>query len=166
MKEESIVLNQTQINQKMERIAFQIYENTFEEHSIFVGGISGNGFLLAERIVAKLSGISDQNIRLFEVTVNKENPLDNEIALSIDDSDLSQSTVIIFDDVINSGRTMMYAVRRILNNNLKVLKVATLLNRTHRRYPVQAEFVGLNIATTLRDRIVVELGANEIAFLD
>jgi pyrimidine operon attenuation protein/uracil phosphoribosyltransferase len=166
MKEKSIVLNQVQINQKIERIAFQIYENTFEENSIFVGGIAGNGFLLAERIVSKLMEISTQNIRLFEVIVDKENPLDTEISLSIDDNDLSQSTVIIFDDVINSGRTMMYAVRRILNNKLKVLKVATLVNRTHRRYPVQAEYVGLNIATTLKDKIVVELGANEIAFLD
>lgn len=166
MVEKSIVLNQQQIKQKIERIAFEILENTFEEEEIFVAGISGNGFLLAERIIAKLNQISDQKVRLFEVTVNKDNPLDHEIKLSIDDIDLSDRTVIIFDDVINSGRTMIHAVRRILDNKLNVLKVATLVNRTHRRYPVKADFVGLNIATTLKDNIIVELGENEIAYLE
>ncbi len=166
MEERSIVLNQQQINQKIERISYEIYENTFEEEEIFVAGISGNGFLLAERIISKLTEISDQKIRLFEVCLNKENPLDHEISLSVDDNDLSTSTVIIIDDVINSGRTMIHAVRRILDNKLNVLKVATLVNRTHRRYPVKADFVGLNISTTLKDNIVVELGANEIAYLD
>lgn len=165
MNDKSIVLNQEQIKQKIERIAYEILENTFEEKEIFVGGIAGNGFLLAERIVSKLNEISDQQIKLFEVTVNKDNPNDFPINLSIDDQDLSQSTIIIFDDVINSGRTMIHAVKRILDNKISVLKVATLVNRTHRRYPVQADFVGLNISTTLKDNIVVELGEKEIAYL-
>jgi pyrimidine operon attenuation protein/uracil phosphoribosyltransferase len=165
MKDKSMVLDQRQIQQKIERIAFEIYENTFEEEILYVAGISGNGFLLAERMVGLLSKISDQDVRLFEVTVNKDNPLDETIKLSIDDSDLSARTVIIFDDVINSGRTMIHAVRRILDNKLNVLKVATLVNRTHRRFPVQADFVGLNISTTLQDNIIVELGDNEIAYL-
>jgi len=165
MNEKSIVLNQAQIKQKIERISYEIVENTFEEHEIFVGGIAGNGFLLAERIVSKLSEISDQKIRLFEISINKDNPTDFPINLSIDDQDLSERTIIIFDDVINSGRTMIHAVKRILDNKIKVLKVATLVNRTHRRYPVQADFVGLNISTTLKDNIVVELGEKEIAYL-
>jgi pyrimidine operon attenuation protein / uracil phosphoribosyltransferase len=166
MNDKSIVLNQEQIKQKIERIAYEILENTFEEKEIFVGGIAGNGFLLAERIVSKLNEISNQQIKLFEVTVNnKDNPNDFAINLSIDDQDLSQSTIIIFDDVINSGRTMIHAVKRILDNKISVLKVATLVNRTHRRYPVQADFVGLNMSTTLKDNIIVELGAKEIAYL-
>lgn len=166
MTEKSIVLNQTQIKQKIERIAYEILENTFEEKEVFVGGIAGNGFLLAERIVSKLGEISTQKIKLFEVSINKDNPHDFPINLSIDDHDLSESTIIIFDDVINSGRTMSHAVKRILDNKIHVLKVATLVNRTHRRYPVLADFVGLNISTTLKDNIVVELGAKEIAYLN
>ena len=102
MNDKSMVLDQRQIQQKIERIAFEIYENTFEEEVLFVRGLSGNGFLLAERMVSLLSKISDQDVRLFEVTVNKDNPLDEAVKLSIDDSDLSERTVIIFDDVINS----------------------------------------------------------------
>ena len=166
MKKESIVLDKNQIRQKTERIAYQIVENSFEEKKIYIGGIDGNGFLFAEKLVAKLAEISDQEIKLFNVKVLKDAPMDDEIKLSVDDNDLSGSTVIIVDDVINSGRTMIYAVRRLLRNDLMQLKVATLVNRTHRRFPVHADFVGLNIATTLLDNITVEFGENEIAYLN
>lgn len=166
MKEASIVLNAVQIQQKIERIAFEIMETTFETPTIYIGGISGNGFLFAERLVLKLNDISDQKIMLFEIKVNKDKPLEEAISLSVDDTNISQSTVILVDDVINSGRTMMHAVRRLLQNQLNVLKVATMVNRTHRRYPVHADFVGINIATTLRDNITVVFGKNECAYLD
>ena len=166
MGKESTVLRKEQIKQKTERIAYQIMENTFEEPKIFVGGIAGNGFLFAEKLVAKLNEISNQEIYLFEIKVIKDAPLDDEIELSVDDTDLSNSTVVLVDDVINSGRTMIYAVRRLLQNNLRVLKVATLVNRTHRRFPVHADFVGLNISTTMHENITVEFGDEEIAYLD
>jgi pyrimidine operon attenuation protein / uracil phosphoribosyltransferase len=162
----SIVLDKWQIEQKIERIAFEILENTFEAKHVFIAGISGNGYLFAERLVKKLGDISKQKFELFEITVNKDQPLSTGIKLSIDDSRLIGATVILADDVINSGRTMIHAVRRLLENELAVLKVATLVNRTHRRYPVHADFVGLNIATTLKDNILVQFGENERAYLD
>lgn len=165
MENKSIVLNEHQITQKTERIAYQIYENTFEEKVLYIGGIAGNGFLFAERLVAALNKISDQEIRLFEISIDKDNPLNSEVRLSIDDTDLTDATCILVDDVINSGRTMIYAVRRLLDKELRVLKVATLVNRAHRRFPVQADFVGISITTTLKDNIIVELGKDEIAFL-
>jgi pyrimidine operon attenuation protein/uracil phosphoribosyltransferase len=165
MKDASIVLNQTQIKQKTERIAFEILENSFEEETIFIAGIAGNGFTLAERIAHHLTTITDQEVRLFAVQVQKDNPLDAPITLSIADEDLTNQMVVIIDDVINSGRTMIHAVRRLLENKINILKVATLVNRTHRRYPVQADFVGLNIATTLKDNIIVELESTEVAYL-
>ncbi len=166
MNNESIVLDKTQINQKTERIAYQILENSFEEKEIYVGGISGNGFLFAEKLVEVLKSISEQKILLFEITVVKDSPMKKEVKLSIDDNDLSGSTVILVDDVINSGRTMIYAVRRLLENELMKLKVATLVNRTHRRFPVHADFVGMDISTTLQDNITVQFGENEMAYLD
>lgn len=166
MKQASIVLDRSQINQKIERIAFEIMENTFENPQIFIGGISGNGFLFAERLVSKLQEISTQQIMLFEISVNKDKPLEDTIRLSVDETNLSKATVILVDDVINSGRTMIHAVRRLLQSQLDVLKVATMVNRTHRRYPVHADFVGLNIATTLKDNITVVFGEDERAYLD
>lgn len=166
MKTKSIVLDRRQIEQKTERIAFEILENTFDSPKIYVGGISGFGFVFAQRLVKKLQNISGQEIRLFEITVNKEAPSKSSIALSIDENELNGATVILVDDVINSGRTLIYAVAKLLDHEVHVLKVATLVNRTHRRYPVHADFVGLNIATTLKDHIMVSLGDEEMAYLE
>ena len=166
MEEKSIVLSEAEIHQKIDRIAFQIYENTFEQSILYVGGISGNGFLLAEQLIACLNKISDQSIRLFELSIHKDEPLHHDINLSIADEDLSKATVILVDDVINSGRTMSYAVRKILENEVNVLKIATLVNRTHRRFPVHADFVGLDIASTLQDHIRVDLEEKPVAFLE
>lgn len=165
MKSKSVVLDRRQIEQKTERIAFEIMENTFENPKIYVGGITGNGFSFAERLVTKLKEISKQDVRLFEVTVNKEDPSKSSVALSIHENELNGATVILVDDVINSGRTLIYAVKKLLDHEVHILKIATLVNRTHRRYPVHADFVGLNIATTLKDTIMVSLGEEEMAYL-
>ncbi|MBI3135585.1 MAG: phosphoribosyltransferase [Bacteroidetes bacterium] len=166
MKTKSIVLDRRQIEQKTERIAFEIIENTFETPVIYVGGISGNGFLFAERLVKQLAKITKQEVRLFEITVNKDAPAKSSVSLSIEAKELNGATVILVDDVINSGRTLIYAVGKLMDHEVHVLKVATLVNRTHRRYPVHADFVGLNIATTLKDNIMVSLGTEEMAYLE
>lgn len=165
MKSKSIVLNKTQIAQKTERIAFEIVENTFENDVIYIGGIDGFGFSFAERLTESLKKISKQQVRLFKVVVNKENPNASPILISIPENELDNATVILVDDVINSGRTLIYAVKKLLEHNLQTLKIACLVNRTHRRFPVHADFVGLHIATTLKDNIMVSLGDEEMAYL-
>ncbi|MEX1002989.1 MAG: phosphoribosyltransferase family protein [Crocinitomicaceae bacterium] len=166
MDKQSIVLNQLQIRQKTERIALEVYENTFEETKIYIAGIEGNGFLFAEKLVDQLKKYSPQEIRLFKIQVNKSNPLDEEVSYSLPKNELKDASVVLVDDVINSGRTMIYAVKTLLSNPLKQLKVATLVNRTHRRYPVQADFVGVHISTTLKDSIIVDFGDPEMAYLE
>ena len=163
------ILNQNQITQKTERIAFQIYENFHSESQIFIGGIEGNGFIFAERLVEQLEIIAGKDfkdgIRLFSVKVNKDNPLEKKINLSIEDDFLKDANVILVDDVINSGRTLIHAVSRLLENRVRCIKTAILVNRTHRRYPISADFVGMDITTTLQDNIRVELGKTETAYL-
>ncbi|MDX1350413.1 MAG: phosphoribosyltransferase family protein, partial [Putridiphycobacter sp.] len=92
-------------------------------------------------------------------------PLSKPITLSIEDEKLKQGNIIIVDDVINSGRTLIHAVGRVLNNPVKKLKTAVLVNRTHRRFPISADFEGMAISTTLQDNIIVEFGAKECAYL-
>ncbi|MCH2235002.1 MAG: phosphoribosyltransferase [Crocinitomicaceae bacterium] len=163
--ENSTVLQNDQILQKTKRIAYQIHENTYNEEEVYIGGIAGTGYILAERIVAHLNALREKDVHLFEIKLNKKHPLGERIQISVDDESLKNNPVIVVDDVINSGKTMIYAVNRILENPVKILKIATLVNRTHRRYPVQADFVGLNIATTLQDNILVELGETNGAYL-
>ena len=161
------ILDAKQIAQKTERIAYEIYENTFEEPQVFIGGIKGNGYVFAQRLREKLNEISTttNNVHLFEISLNKTNPLQNNVDLSIDSNHLKDATVILVDDVINSGSTLLHATAKLLAQEVKSIKTAILVNRTHRRFPVLADYVGLNITTTLQDNIVVEFGKKEQAYL-
>lgn len=167
--ETTIILDSRQIEQKTERIAYEIYENSFNEEILFIGGIKGNGFEFAERLIEKLNLIArdsyPKGIRLFEISVNKSNPLSHSIDLSLSDEELENSAVILVDDVINSGSTLIHATSRILQQNVKTIKTAILVNRTHRKFPILADYVGLDITTTLQDNIVVEFGDKECAYL-
>ena len=134
------ILNQNQISQKIERIAFQIYEQFFNEDQLFIGGIEGNGFEFAERLSMRVKDIAKQDfkdgIHLFKISMDKDLPLSHPITLSIDDALLENANIIIADDVINSGRTIIHAVGRILKYPVKSIKTAILVNRTHRRFPI------------------------------
>lgn len=166
---ETLILNSVQIEQKTERIAYEIFENSFNEPQLLIGGIKGNGFQFAQRLVVKLNQISKgffpKGINLFEVSVNKSNPLNHSIDLTISDNELNNNVVILVDDVINSGSTLIHATSRILQQPVKTIKTAILVNRTHRRFPILADYVGLDITTTIKDNIVVEFGKNEKAYL-
>lgn len=166
---ETLILDSQQIQQKIERIAFQVYENTYNESQLFIAGIKGNGLEFAKRLTEQVRRISSSDyskgVNLIEIEMDKNNPSADQILLSVNASDLDQVTVILTDDVINSGRTMMYGAGELLKQPIKELKTATLVNRTHRRFPILADFVGLDITTTLQDKIVVEFGEKERAYL-
>lgn len=161
----TIVLNETQIEQKIKRIAYEILENNFEAETLFLFGIKGNGMVLAEELTKILKNISDQKIISGEITVNKQNPLNQEIKTSIDLTQIKGQTVILIDDVINSGKTMQYALIKLLEYPTKRIKTVALVDRKHRRYPIRCDYVGLTLSTTLQDRIEVNLDGVKEAYL-
>jgi pyrimidine operon attenuation protein/uracil phosphoribosyltransferase len=161
----TIVLNETQIEQKVKRIAYEILENNFEAETLFLIGIKGNGMILAEELTKILKNISDQKIITGEIIVNKQNPLNQEIKTSIDLTQIKDQTVILIDDVINSGKTMQYALIKLLEYPTKRIKTVALVDRKHRRYPIRCDYVGLTLSTTLQDRIEVNLDGVKEAYL-
>ena len=104
-----IILSQQEIDQKITRLAHQIIENTFEQESLFIGGICGNGIVLAEKIKNIIEKNSNQKITVFEINVNKIEPWSEEIKLSVSQEVLKNGYILMIDDVINSGKTMQYA---------------------------------------------------------
>jgi pyrimidine operon attenuation protein/uracil phosphoribosyltransferase len=109
---------------------------------------------------------SDQEIHVFEITVNKDEPWSEPITLSIDEKLLKNAYIILVDDVLNSGKTMQYALMKFLERATKSIKTVALVDRTHRRYPIKADFVGLSLSTTLKERVEVDLdGENSRAYL-
>lgn len=161
----TVVLNETQIEQKINRIAYEILENNFEVETLFLFGIKGNGSALAQELSDILSNISDQKVVTAEITMNKQNPLSQEITASIDLKKIKNQTVILIDDVINSGKTMQYALIKLLEFPTKRIKTVALVDRKHRRYPIRCDYVGLTLSTTLQDRIEVNFDGTKEAFL-
>lgn len=147
------ILDAIQINQKLNRMAYQVYESNFKEKNLLIVGIAGNGFKVAERIALLLTEISSINIKVGKITLHKEQPWLNEPIVDFTEKDYENKSVILVDDVLNSGATLMYAVKLFLNKPVKQLNTLILVDRSHTRFPVKADFVGLSLSTTLQERI-------------
>lgn len=161
------ILNTDQIQKKTDRITFQIYEDTVGTNELIIAGIDGNGYTFSEKIYDCLKNISDQKIAHVKVCIDKDSPLSHKIDLGLSPEELKGSTVILVDDVINSGRTLIHAASEILKHNVRSLKTAVLVDRKHRRFPIKSDFVGLEVSTTLQNHIAVEFsGMDGIAYLD
>ena len=153
----TLILNSKQIEQKINRIAYEIYENNSDEKEIIIAGIADNGFVLAKRIADVLLKISKIKSQLIEISMNKENPFGDEIKIKVSDKELKNKVVILVDDVLNSGKTLIFGAKLFLRSPVKRLTTAVLVDRGHNRYPIKADFVGLSLSTTLQEHITVEL---------
>ncbi len=150
------ILTHDQITKKINRIAFQIYEDNHSEKEIVLVGIEKKGFLLAKKLTEKLQEISSIKIAVTSLYVNKDNPLSETPRLSIDTKELDDKVIILVDDVLNSGKTLIYGVKYLLDFNIKRMSTVVLVDRNHKRYPIGTHYVGLSLSTTLKDHISIE----------
>lgn len=160
MPESNIILNSEQIQNKIRRIAFQIYESNFDETQLILAGISRNGYLFADKLKNILEQISDLDIILCEVTVDKKNPL-NPVKTSLPSSCYENKSIVLTDDVLNSGTTLIYGVKHFLDVPLKRFKTAVLVDRSHKKYPVKADFKGISLSTSLNEMVRVHFKEDE-----
>jgi pyrimidine operon attenuation protein / uracil phosphoribosyltransferase len=160
------ILTNDEISQKLIRLAHQIIENTWDVSEIYLGGISGNGFEMATELANVIRSNSQTNVTCFEININKDQPWSEEIKLSISQDLLKNAYIILVDDVLNSGKTMQYALVKFLQHPTKAIKTVVMVDRSHRRYPIKADFVGLSLSTTLSDRVEIFKKDNQFeAFL-
>ena len=157
--ENSTILTNEQIQNKTRRIAYQIYEDNCKESEIVIAGINGNGFIFAQKISKILTEISDLKVVLCEVKMDKKNPL-NEISTSIKSSEYKNKSLILVDDVLNSGTTLIYGIKHFLEVPIKRFNTAVLVNRNHKKYPVKADYKGISLSTSMREHISVVFEAN------
>jgi pyrimidine operon attenuation protein/uracil phosphoribosyltransferase len=163
----TLILSATQVEQKTQRIAHQILEKNYDEKEIVLIGIANRGYLLAEKINAILQNITEIKVTLHKLKLHKDKPLDNDVDFSTDLDYLNNKSIILIDDVLNSGRTLIYATRYILESKLKYLTTVVLVDRKHRKFPIKANFVGLTLSTTLQEHISVDFKEGGIkVFLD
>lgn len=155
--EKTLILSPRKVLQKIERIAHQIAEQNFDETELIIIGIKNRGYEIASQLTSILDTIDiDFKVTLLSLTLNKRNVIDGEINLSEPLDTIANKSVILVDDVLNSGKTLIYAVKHILNADLKKLTTAVLVDRRHRKFPIKADLAGLTLSTTILEHISVE----------
>ena len=152
----NVILNHEEINNKIRRIAFQILESNVDENEVVLAGIDSNGYIFAKKLKTTLQKISDINPILCKVSINKKQPWD-PITTSIPETEYANKSLVLVDDVLNSGTTLIYGVKHFLNVPLKQFKTAVLVNRNHKKYPVKADFKGISLSTSLHEHVNVIL---------
>ncbi len=155
----NIILNTDAIRKKIGRMAWQIYEDHAQEKELVFAGIRDKGHIVARSLGRKLEEISPLRVRQLEVTLDKTNPKRVEIS---DSSNLNGKTIILVDDVANSGRTLLYALKPFLEFLPSSIRIAVLIDRRHKSFPITPDYSGYSLSTTLRDHILVEMRGEEI----
>ncbi len=154
MSTSNMILNNEQIQHKIKRIAYQIYESNVDESEIILAGIARSGFVFANRLKTVLEEISNLKVTLCEVKLDKKNPL-NGVKTSLPTSNYQDKSIVLIDDVLNSGTTLIYGIKHFLEVPLKRFKTAVLVDRSHKKYPVKADFKGISLSTSLNEMVKV-----------
>lgn len=151
------ILAQAKVDQIIKRIAYQIHENNMDEQVVLVG-VDLGGRKLAEQINKTLQEVAGKSSICHTISLDKENPLNVDILIDGDDANLNGKTVILCDDVLNSGRTLAYSLTKLLTLNVKKVETAVLVLRTHGRFPIYANYKGYELSTTIKEHVEVRPG--------
>lgn len=147
------ILDEKAVQRKLRRMAFQIAENNEGESSLIIAGIAGNGTVVAQNLVQQLKQIIPLPIQLLTIHLNKKAPRE----VTVDpQTDFTDRNIVVVDDVANTGKTMLYALKPFLEFYPRKIQTLVLVERSHKRFSIQPDYVGLSITTTLQEHITVE----------
>jgi pyrimidine operon attenuation protein/uracil phosphoribosyltransferase len=162
----NVLLNEDQIQKKIRRIAFEIYEQNYNQKEICIIGIRHNGYELATHLSKSIKEISGINTIQCGLTMNKNKPLTQPIISDCELDFITGKTVILVDDVAHSGKTLMYALKPLMDKNPLKIQIAVLIDRKHKRFPVTADYVGLLLSTGMHEIVHVHMGKELAAFVE
>ena len=145
------VLDQDQILRICNRFAFQILENSIDSDVIYIIGIKEKGFDIAKIVERELKSITKKNISLSSIKIDKKNPKDSVLS----DSNLNKNidTIFLIDDVLNTGKTLIYSLSFLLKFNFKSIKTLVLIDRNHKQFPIKVDYKGISLSTNINDNI-------------
>ena len=153
------ILDQQVAAKKIRRMALEIIENNSGEKEIILAGIRESGSVVARNIQQLITASSPVKTKLLTLTLDKKNP--GEVSIS-EPVDFNDKVIIVIDDVANSGKTLLYAMKPFLAFHPKKIQTLVLVERTHTSFPVRPDYVGLSIATTLQEHIYVEVDGEKV----
>ncbi len=163
--EKTLVLTGPQINQKIKRIAFEVFENNPKEKSLVLAGIDGQGYVLAKLLAKEVKSIAGIETHVIKVLVDKMAPAQCDVQVNAPAAGYKKKVVILVDDVLNSGRTLAYAMKPFLEAGVRKMEVAVLVNRSRTSFPIMPAYTGYELATTLTDHVEVQLGKEAAVYL-
>lgn len=149
-----LILDKKQIQQKINRIAYQILEDNLNEKEVVLAGIWDRGYKLALRLKKVLIKISDIKVTMLKVELDR---VSTKLIAStdLDESHWKNKVIILVDDVLNSGKTLAYGLGVFLNTPHKKIRTVVLVDRSHKIFPIATDFVGLQMATVLKEHVDV-----------
>lgn len=145
------VLDFEKISRICGRLAYQILENNINEDEILLVGIKEKGYEVAKIIEQKLKDITSSKVHLKSITIDKKNP--NQISEFDINFNQMPKSVYLVDDVLNTGKTLMFAVNSLLKYDFDLIKTLVLIDRNHKRYPIKVDFKGISLSTNLDDTV-------------
>ena len=143
------ILDAQEIQHKIQRLAWELYDRHSKAEKLYVVGIQENGYWLAEQLVEKLSAISSIEVELVPLVMHKKAPVLNDMHISLPE----HAEIALVDDVLNSGRTLLWAVIKLMEFRPQQLSTTVLVDRSHKRYPVKADLKGISLSTTLQETV-------------
>lgn len=165
MEQRKQILTAEVANKKLRRMALQVVEENYTETQLVLIGIKNHGTVIAEKISQYIKEVFAGEVLVLELSMDKKNPLDIHLN---SDMDFNGKIIVLIDDVANSGRTMLYALKPLLQQLPKKIQTLALVERTHKTFPVDVDYVGFSVSTTADENIKVEVENGEVvgAWLD
>lgn len=154
------VLTHPQICKKITRMAYEIYERNVKSKGVVIAGVAGMGDILASLLVEELRQISPLQIEQMGILLDKSDIAISKVKFS-SQPELSGKTAILVDDVLNTGKTLAYALHPFLDTDVAKIEIAVLVNRSHGKYPLKPDYTGYELSTTLNEHILVDLSQDQ-----
>jgi pyrimidine operon attenuation protein/uracil phosphoribosyltransferase len=157
----NIILNQNKIKKIVRRLAYQILESNINSTEIILIGIHQKGYNLSKIIFEELKSITKIKTELFFVKINKKSPLKN-IVFECEKEYLKNKSIVLIDDVLNTGKTLIYCTKSLLDVELNSFKTVVLIDRNHKKFPIKVDYKGISVSTSIADHIELIFEKNNI----
>ncbi|MBH0009289.1 bifunctional pyr operon transcriptional regulator/uracil phosphoribosyltransferase PyrR [Salinibacterium sp. SWN1162] len=158
------VLQHADITRALTRISHEILESNRGSDDLVILGIPTRGVTLATRIAAIIHSVDSAAIPAgaLDVTMYRDdlaqNPTRATRPTDIPSGGIDGKTVVLVDDVLYSGRTIRAALDALGDlGRPRAVRLAVLVDRGHREFPIRADFVGKNLPSSADERINVRL---------
>ncbi len=156
------IVNHSQVQKIIKRMAYQIYERNFDLKQLIIASINGQGKEVAKLLGEQLVEISSIKVSYVTISLDKMSHSLDEVHLSEPNIKMADKTILLVDDVLNTGRTLIYGMMPFLHSKVKSLQVAVLVDRNHKNFPVSADYKGISLQTTLQEHVTVTMKNNKI----